>query len=53
MTRITVRGGKGGDGCFSFVQHRGSRGAFPAGGNGGTGGSVFIQTDPDMRSLFV
>lgn len=49
--KIRVRGGRGGAGAASFgLAKNGGIGA-PAGGNGGQGGSVWIQTSDKITSL--
>ncbi|KAL7425232.1 GTPase of the mitochondrial inner membrane that associates with the large ribosomal subunit [Cryptotrichosporon argae] len=47
---VTVRGGKGGAGTSSFLPSRRGLGP-PSGGNGGPGGSVYLQTSPHLTSL--
>jgi GTP-binding protein len=49
--RITVRGGRGGDGCMSFRREKYVDMGGPDGGNGGRGGDVYIIADPRRKSL--
>jgi GTP-binding protein len=46
-----VRGGRGGAGAASFGLTRDGRLGAPAGGNGGPGGSVYIQASTSLTSL--
>ncbi|KFM74067.1 GTP-binding protein 5, partial [Stegodyphus mimosarum] len=49
--RVTVRGGKGGDGCIAFL--RLSRNPFggPSGGDGGNGGHVIFEACRNTKTL--
>jgi GTP-binding protein len=49
--RITVRGGKGGNGCISFRREKYVPRGGPNGGNGGNGGDVIIFSDPNANTL--
>ena len=49
--RISVRGGRGGNGCLSFRREKYVDKGGPDGGNGGRGGDVFLQADAHRRSL--
>jgi GTPase len=48
---ITVRAGKGGDGCIAFLHEKYRAMGGPAGGDGGNGGSVVIQAEEGLRTL--
>lgn len=48
--KIYIQGGKGGDGCNSWVRNRRGK-KVPDGGNGGRGGDVLIRTDPNLTTL--
>jgi hypothetical protein len=48
---LSAQGGKGGDGCASFRQERGSRRKFPDGGDGGNGGNIVFVASHGRKSL--
>jgi GTP-binding protein len=51
VATINVRGGCGGDGCMALLrEHKLAQGG-PSGGNGGSGGDVYIELDPSLWSL--
>ncbi|CBY93432.1 GTPase obg [Mycoplasma haemofelis str. Langford 1] len=51
-TSITLKSGKGGDGIIAWRRESKVRLGGPAGGNGGKGGSVYIEADENVNSLF-
>jgi GTP-binding protein len=48
---VNLRAGNGGAGVVSFVRARGKPKGKPTGGNGGRGGSVYLQADPSVATL--
>ena len=48
---VTVRSGKGGNGCISFRREKYVEFGGPNGGNGGKGGDVYIQGNKNIHSL--
>lgn len=49
--RVTAEGGKGGDGCISFLQLWANENAGPDGGDGGHGGHVILHATTNVRDL--
>lgn len=49
--KVTLRAGKGGNGCVSFRREWGVPKGGPNGGRGGDGGSVFLVADARAKSL--
>ena len=50
-TSIHVRGGKGGDGAISGRREKYVPRGGPDGGNGGSGGSLYLRAEPDVTTL--
>src|SRR5690606_23367113 len=48
--RIHVKAGDGGQGCISFLRERGKPFGGPSGGDGGRGGSVFLEAEAEMTT---
>ena len=50
-TKIYVKAGDGGKGCFSFYFNKKSAKRIPDGGDGGKGGDVIIKVNPQLWDL--
>lgn len=48
---ITVKAGKGGNGCLSFRREKFIEKGGPDGGDGGDGGSVYLEADENVNTL--
>lgn len=49
--RVLVQGGKGGNGCISFLREKGSPFGGPDGGHGGSGGKVIVRASANRGDL--
>lgn len=50
--KIFVAAGKGGNGCTSFYRDRQIRRGKPNGGDGGDGGNIIFEADPNIKTLY-
>ena len=51
QVKVTLRAGKGGDGCMSFRRERGVPRGGPDGGRGGDGGNIYLVSEENLSSL--
>lgn len=51
QVRVTLRAGRGGDGCMSFRREKGVPRGGPDGGQGGDGSSIYLVSDKSIKSL--
>jgi GTP-binding protein len=49
--RISVKAGRGGNGCMSFLRERFRPNGGPDGGNGGRGGSIIFEATQNIQTL--
>ncbi len=49
--QLHLTAGDGGDGCIAFLRLKGQPLAGPAGGDGGRGGSIFLEAEREMVTL--
>ena len=49
--KLTVKAGKGGDGCIAFHHEKFIERGGPSGGNGGRGGSIYLRATADESTL--
>ena len=49
--KIFIKSGNGGNGSLSFHREKYVQSGGPDGGNGGKGGDIVLEVDPDMRTL--
>jgi GTPase len=50
-TIIEVKAGDGGNGCFAYMREKFKPKGSPSGGNGGNGGSIYIEGDAQLHTL--
>ncbi|MBM3192373.1 MAG: GTPase ObgE, partial [Chlamydiae bacterium] len=50
-TKLRIRAGKGGNGVVAWTREKFLPKGGPCGGNGGPGGSVYLESDPNLFAL--
>jgi GTP-binding protein len=50
-TTIEVKAGDGGNGCFAYMREKFKPTGRPSGGNGGEGGSIWIEGSANLHTL--
>ena len=48
---MSIKAGRGGNGCMSFLRERFKPNGGPDGGNGGRGGSVIFEATNNLQTL--
>ena len=51
LVKISIRAGKGGNGFVSFRREKYVAAGGPDGGDGGKGGDIYFEVDPDLNTL--
>ncbi len=51
QVKVTLRAGKGGNGCVGFRREKGVPRGGPDGGRGGDGGSIYLVSDHNINTL--